>query len=69
VALKVLHGPFMLLRGSARFKGPQISSLSRLCVLFSGIEPILAGFEFSDHREFLLMNPCNRRSAIRPWWD
>jgi hypothetical protein len=50
VVLEVLHRTFTLLCGFARLKRSQISTLSRFCVSFSGIEPILAGFEFSNHR-------------------
>jgi hypothetical protein len=40
--LKILDRPLMLFRTFARFERAEISSLSGLRVLFSGIEPILA---------------------------
>jgi hypothetical protein len=50
VVFKILYCPLVLLCGCARLKRSQISALSGFGVFFSGIEPILAGFEFSDHR-------------------
>src|SRR5262245_61642963 len=48
--LEVLHSAFVLLCGFARLKRAQISALSGFSVSFSGIESILAGLHFPDHR-------------------
>ncbi len=53
--LEVLDLSFVLLRGLARRKGAQVSSLPRFGILLQGIEAILSRFEFSDHGGLLLV--------------
>jgi hypothetical protein len=47
--LEILDGSLMGLCSRSRLERAQIATLSGPRVLFSGVEPILAGFEFSDH--------------------
>src|SRR6476620_10739558 len=47
--LEVLHGAFMLFRRCARLEGTEIPPLAGLRIYLAGIEPVLAGLQFSDH--------------------
>ena len=49
--LEVLHSPLVLFRFIERFECPEVTALAGLGVGFAGIKPVLAGFEFSNHRE------------------
>jgi len=49
MALEILHGPLVLLRGGAARKGAEIAPPAGLRILFGRIEPILAGRELTNH--------------------
>jgi hypothetical protein len=49
VAFEILHFSFMLFGRAASVEGAQISAFACLGICFSGVETILAGFEFADH--------------------
>ncbi len=49
MALEILHGPLVLLRGGAARKGAEIAPPAGLRILFARIEPILAGRELTNH--------------------
>src|ERR1700687_408903 len=47
--LEILHVPLVLFRRRARFEGAEIAALAGFRIHFSGIEPIFARLQFSDH--------------------
>jgi hypothetical protein len=47
--LEILHGALVLFSGRARFEGAEIAALAGLRVHFSGIEPVFARRQLSDH--------------------
>src|SRR5450432_1696553 len=47
--LEILHGALVLFRGRARFEGAEIAALAGFRIHLSGIEPIFARLQFSDH--------------------
>jgi hypothetical protein len=47
--LEILHVPLVLFRRGARFEGAEIAALAGFRIHFSGIEPIFARSQFSDH--------------------
>jgi hypothetical protein len=49
LAFEKLNGAFVLLRFRARRKRSEVPPLAGFRVELSGIEPILAGFQFADH--------------------
>ncbi len=53
MALEILHGPLVLLRGGAARKRAQIVPPAGLRIYFTRIEPVLSGRELADHGDFL----------------
>jgi hypothetical protein len=51
MSLEVLHVPLVLFRSRARFEGAEIAALAGFRIHLSGIEPIFARLQFSDHRK------------------
>src|SRR5260370_24707642 len=49
MTFKVLHCLLVFLRRSFCLEGAETSSLTRLRIFFAGIQPVLAGFQLSDH--------------------
>ena len=49
MAFKVLHRLLVFLCRSLCLEGAEISSLTRLRIFLAGIQPVLAGFQPSDH--------------------
>jgi hypothetical protein len=47
--LEVLNGTFVFLRHGLCIERAEISSFARLRIFLAGIQPVLAGFQFSDH--------------------
>src|SRR5450755_1222852 len=47
--LEILHVSLVFFRSRARFEGAEIAALAGLRIHFSGIEPIFARLQFSDH--------------------
>jgi hypothetical protein len=45
----MLNGTFVFRRPSLCIERAEISSFARLRVFLAGIQPVLAGFQFSDH--------------------
>jgi len=52
MTFKVLHCLLVFLRRSFCLEGAEISSLTRLRIFLAGIQPVLAGFQLPDHRDF-----------------
>jgi hypothetical protein len=46
--LEILNGTFVFLRPNLGIECAEISSFARL-IFLAGIQPVLAGFQFSDH--------------------
>jgi len=55
---KVLHRLLVFLGRSFCLEGAEISSFTRLPIFLAGIQPILAGFQLSDRKNF---------SAVHVW--
>jgi hypothetical protein len=49
LVLEILNRAFVFLRASLAIERTEIFSFARSRIFLPGIEPILAGFEFSDH--------------------
>jgi hypothetical protein len=49
VPLEILYRALVFLRGLPGLEGPQISPLPGLGILLSGVQPILAVGQLSDH--------------------
>ena len=49
MTFKVLHCFLVFLRRNFCLEGAEISSLTRLRIFLAGIQPILSGFQPSDH--------------------
>jgi hypothetical protein len=47
--LEVLNGAFVFLRRGLCIERAEISSFARLRIFLAGIQPVLTGFQFSDH--------------------
>ena len=47
--LEILNGAFVFLRRGLCIERAEISSFARLRIFLAGIQPVLAGFQFSDH--------------------
>jgi len=47
--LEILNGAFVFLRRSPCLERAEISSFARLRIFLTGIQPVLAGSQFSDH--------------------
>jgi hypothetical protein len=50
VVLEILNRAFVLLRCSFAVERAEVFSFARFRIFLAGIQPILAGFQFSDHR-------------------
>jgi hypothetical protein len=46
---EILNGTFVFLRRGLGVERAKISSFVRLRIFLAGIQPVLAGFQFSDH--------------------
>ena len=57
--LEILHGALVLFSGYARFEGAEIAALAGLRVQFSGIEPVFARLQLSDHGTGLFDTPIS----------
>ena len=62
VLLEILHFAFVLFGFLKRRKGAQVSPLACLCVLLSGIQTELTGFELTNHMEY----PMRPHGAASP---
>ena len=49
VVLEILNRAFVFLRRSLAVERAEIFSFARSRIFLAGIQPILAGFQFSDH--------------------
>jgi hypothetical protein len=57
-SLEKLYGPFVLLGRGERRKRSQVSALACLHIFLSGVKPVFARFDFSDHeKEMPLRSP------------
>jgi hypothetical protein len=63
MALEVLDGTLVLLGCLARAESAQVSAFARLGVWPSRIQPVLAGFQFSDH-DFPGCEVLDRRKRV-----
>jgi len=54
IPLEILNGTFVFLRPSVGVECAEISSFARLRIFLAGIQPVLAGFQSSNHEEFLV---------------
>jgi hypothetical protein len=65
--LKVLHFAFVLLRGGARRKCAEVSTLSGLAVFLARVKTVMPVGEFADHdlRSSLMKLPRFRCAAMR----
>src|SRR6185437_1732098 len=59
VPLEILHFALVLLGRRARLERSEIAALAGVRIGLARIEPVLASFEFADHRSLL----CSRRNA------
>lgn len=57
---EVLYRSFVLFRPFPRVEGAEIFSLAGLRIYLPRIEPVLTGFQFSDHCRFLPLRLRNR---------
>ena len=74
MAFKVLHCFLVFLGRSLCLEGAEISSLTRLRIFLARIQPILAGFQLPDHKNFfavrgapmetLLSRVCVRHTTL-----
>jgi hypothetical protein len=53
VPFEILNRAFVFLRRSLAVERAEIPSFARSRIFLSGIQPILAGFQFPDHNDFL----------------
>src|SRR5438270_13851523 len=56
LTLKVLHRSFMFFRLLPSIKGTQVLALACLRVFLAGVQPVLPGLQFSNHRMVLMSN-------------
>jgi hypothetical protein len=49
MALEILDGAFVFLRGSLAVERAKVFSFARSRILFARIQPILPGFQFPNH--------------------
>jgi hypothetical protein len=49
--LEILNRAFVLLRRSHALEGAEIFSFARSRIFLAGIQPILAGFQFPNHKD------------------
>lgn len=74
MAFKVLHSLLVFFRPSFCLESAEISAFTRLRIFFAGIQPILAGFQLPDHKNFsavrgspiqsLLSRVCVRQTTL-----
>ena len=62
--LEILHGAFMFLRGFLSVKRAEVATLARLGILLARIEPVLSGFQFSDHDELPAIEGSNHSTRM-----
>ena len=67
MAFKVLHCLLVFLCRSLCLEGAEISSLTRLRIFLAGIQPVLAGFQLPDHKNFspVRVSPMQRLAIAR----
>ena len=67
MAFKVLHSLLVFLRCSLCLEGAEISSFTRLPIFLAGIQPVLAGFQLPDHKNFSVVrvSPMQRLAIAR----
>ena len=67
MAFKVLHCLLVFLRRSLCLEGSEISSLTRLRFFFARIQPVLAGLQLPDHKNFsaVRVSPMQRLAIAR----
>src|SRR5690349_19674074 len=65
MALEELHLAFVLLGRSSTAECTEISSVSRLGIGFARVQPVLTGFEFTDHRCTSKATGCASVLALR----
>jgi len=53
VPFEILNLALVLFRSRARFEGAEIAALAGFWIHFSGIEPVFAGLQFTDHGTYL----------------
>lgn len=52
MSLEVLDRPLMFLGSGSGVEGSQVAPFARLWILFSRIQTVFAGFQFSDHGDW-----------------
>jgi hypothetical protein len=63
--LEILNRAFVFLRRSLAVERAEIFPFPRFRIFLAGIQPILAGFEFSDHKDSLeAFSSANIRNAL-----